>query len=180
MKVNQREFNIKNNFYVIRSAVHTDAKNLSEVRWQIDGETQNLDREQGEAILDEQEFEKLIEADNINDKNLFLVAVVDDKIVGFSRCEGNRLKRFSHKVEFGVGVLQEYWGYSIGKNLLKESLAWCDMNGLRKVTLTVLESNKKAIALYEKFGFKTEGILENDKMFADGTFQSTVVMGRFK
>jgi RimJ/RimL family protein N-acetyltransferase len=180
MKVNQREFNVKGNLYFIRSAVHTDAKNLSEVRWQIDGETKNLDRERGEAFIDEQEFEKLIEEDTVNDKNLFLVAVIDEKIVGFSRCEGNGLKRFSHKVEFGVGVLQEYWGYGIGQNLLNESLAWCDTYGIRKVTLTVLESNKKAIALYEKFGFKTEGILENDKMFANGTFQSTVIMGRFK
>lgn len=30
-----------------------------------------------------------------------------------------KLKRFSHKVEFGVCVLKEYWGYGIGKNLLK-------------------------------------------------------------
>lgn len=180
MKMNNQEFHIKGTAYTIRPAVQSDAQSLSEIRLQIDGETQNLDREKGEAFIDEQEFKELIEADHINDKNLFLVAVVGDKIVGFSRCEGNRLKRFSHKVEFGVGVLQEYWGYSIGKNLLKESLAWCDMNSLRKVTLTVLESNKKAIALYEKSGFKTEGILENDKMFADGTFRSTVVMGRFK
>jgi hypothetical protein len=39
-------------------------------------------------------------------------------IVGFSRCEGNKLKRTAHKIEFEVCVLNEYWGYGIGKNLL--------------------------------------------------------------
>jgi hypothetical protein len=58
--------------------------------------------------------------------NLFLVAEVSERIVGFSRCEGNNLKRMSHKVEFGVCVLREYSGYGIGKNLLKESVHWAE------------------------------------------------------
>jgi len=175
-----QEFSVKGTTYMIRAAVVTDAQNLSEVRRQIDGETSHLDREQGEAFIDTPGFEELIQTDTINEKNLFLVAVVADQIVGFSRCEGNSLKRFSHKVEFGVGVLKDYWGYGIGKNLLTKSVGWCDSNGIRKMTLNVLESNKSAIALYENVGFKMEGLLENDKLFADEKFHNTVVMGRFK
>lgn len=180
MKLSARTFQVKDKSYTIRAAEQKDAKTLSKIRWQIDGETQNLDREQGEAFLDEQDFAQLIETDTIQEKNLFLVAVVDEEVIAFSRCEGNRLKRFSHKVEFGVGVLQGHWGYGIGKNLLKESIDWCDSNGIRKITLTVLESNQKAIVLYKKYGFKTEGVLKNDKLFTDGKFHNTVVMGRFK
>jgi GNAT superfamily N-acetyltransferase len=65
--------------------------------------------------------------DTENIRNLFLVAVVNGRLVGFSRCEGNLLNRFSHKVEFGVCVLKNYWGYGIGKNLLKESISWADV-----------------------------------------------------
>ncbi|ANU09517.1 GNAT family acetyltransferase [Planococcus antarcticus DSM 14505] len=180
MKISNQEFNIKGTFYTIRSAVESDAQNLSEIRVQIDGETQHLDREKGEAFMDVYDFEQLIKADTMNEKNLFLVAVVDSKIVGFSRCEGNSLKRFSHKVEFGVGVLKDYWGYGIGTNLLKAAVVWCDASEVRKITLHVLESNKKAISLYENFDFETEGILINDKIFADGKSGNTVVMGRFK
>lgn len=36
--------------YIIRTAEPEDAKELSEVRWQIDGETENLDRVQGKPI----------------------------------------------------------------------------------------------------------------------------------
>lgn len=179
MRIGLKEFIVKGTPYVIRSAENKDAKDLSEIRLQIDGETENLDREKGEAFIDVQGFEQLIKTDTENKKNLFLVAVVHDRVVGFSRCEGSPLKRFAHKVEFGVCVLKDYWGYGIGKNLLNESIAWADSNGTRKITLNVLETNEKAIKLYESFGFKTEGVLKNDKVLSDGKYYNTVLMGRF-
>jgi ribosomal protein S18 acetylase RimI-like enzyme len=157
-----------------------DAKSLSEVRLQIDGETENLDREKGEAYIDESGFKQIIKDDTESSRNLFLVAEANEKIVGFSRCEGNKLKRFSHKVEFGVCVLKEYWGYGIGRNLLKESIDWADSNEIKKITLNVLETNDKAIKLYEKYGFEVEGILKKDIILSDGNYYNTVVMGRFK
>ena len=178
MKINEQEFIVNGTTYIIRCAVNKDAKALSEIRLQIDGETENLDREKGEAYIDVQGFEQLIKTDTESKKNLFLVAVVHDRIVGFSRCEGNILTRFAHKVEFGVGVLKDYWGYSIGKNLLKESISWADSSGIKKISLNVLETNEKAIKLYEKCGFKTEGVLKNDKVLSDGKYYNTVVMGR--
>lgn len=108
-----------------------------------------------------------------------MVAVADKRIVGFSRCEGTYLKRFSHKVEFGVCVLNDFWGHGIGKNLLKESIAWADSNDIKKLTLNVLETNTKAIELYKRLGFEIEGILKNDKILSDGEYYNTIVMGRF-
>lgn len=103
---------------------------------------------------------------------------MNHQIVGFSRCEGSDLKRFAHKVEFGVCVLKEYWGLRIGTNFLKESIAWADANDIKKIALSVLHTNEKAIALYQKYGFEVEGILKNDKMLAEGEYYHTVVMGR--
>ncbi|MGD8191195.1 N-acetyltransferase family protein [Brevibacillus ginsengisoli] len=179
MIIQQQELCVNGLTYTIRSAIEKDAKELSALRLQIDGETENLDREKGEAFIDPSGFEHLIQIDTLNQRNLFLVAVVQDRIVGFSRCEGNLLKRFSHKVEFGVCVLQEYWGYGIGKNLLNESIAWADANGIKKMTLNVLETNEKAIQLYKKLGFEIEGVLKKDKILSDGQYYNTVVMGRF-
>ncbi|GGI11566.1 GNAT family N-acetyltransferase [Gottfriedia solisilvae] len=179
MRVKPIEFYIQNLRYTVRSAIEKDAKNLSEVRLQIDGETENLDREKGEAYIDESGFKQIIKDDTESISNLFLVAEVNEKIVGFSRCEGNKLKRTSHKVEFGVCVLKEYWGYSIGKNLLKESVNWADLNGIKKITLNVLEANDKAIMLYKKYGFEVEGVLKQDKILSDGNYYNTILMGRF-
>ncbi|PEB49123.1 GNAT family N-acetyltransferase [Bacillus pseudomycoides] len=178
MRINKREFYVNRINYMIRSAIDKDAKDLSELRLQIDGETENLDREKGEGFIDTAGFKEIIKTDTESPKNLFLVAVVNDRIVGFSRCEGVYLKRFSHKVEFGVCVLKDFWGYGIGKNLLKESISWADANGVKKITLNVLETNDKAIKLYERLGFEIEGILKNDKILSDGKYYNTIIMGR--
>ena len=122
----------------------------------------------------------MIKTDAESPRSLFLVAVVDERIVGFSRCEGSNLKRSSHKVEFGVGVSKEFWGCGIGKNLLKESIAWADSTGIKKMTLHVLETNEKAFRLYQNLGFEIEGVLKKDKLLSDGNYYNTIVMGRFK
>lgn len=179
MIVDPREYNINNLRYLVRSANEDDAKDLSEVRLQIDGETENLDREKGEAYIDESGFKQIIKDDTESISNLFLVAEVNGRIVAFSRCEGNKLKRSAHKVEFGICVLKEYWGYGIGKNLLKESIEWADSNEIKKITLNVLETNETAIKLYQKHGFEVEGILKKDKLLSDGNYYHTILMGRF-
>lgn len=180
MKVDQQEFYDKGRSYMVRSAIEKDAKQLSKIRLKIDGETENLDREKGENFIDIPEFEQIIKADTDHPRNLFLVVEVNEQIVGFSRCEGNNLKRFAHKVEFGVCVLKDFWGYGIGKNLLKVSVSWADSNSIKKITLNVLETNDKAIKLYRRFGFKVEGILKNDKVLADGKYYNTILMGRMR
>ncbi|SEM20644.1 Protein N-acetyltransferase, RimJ/RimL family [Mesobacillus persicus] len=179
MVVNSKMFSINGLQYTVRSAIHDDAKNLSDVRVKIDGETENLDREKGEAYIDEAGFKRMIKEDTERSRNLFLVAVVNKRIVGFSRCEGSKLKRTSHKVEFGVCVLEEFWGYGIGKNLLLESIHWAEHNQVNKITLSVLETNENAIKLYKKYGFEVEGVLKKDKLLSDGNYYNTLLMARF-
>lgn len=179
MVIHNRDFCVKGLMYTVRSANAQDAAELSALRLQIDGETENLDREKGEGYIDPQGFERIIDRDSVSPRNLFLVVVVQDRIVGFSRCEGVYLKRSAHKVEFGVCVLQEFWGYGIGKNLLQESISWADANGIRKIMLNVLETNEKAIQLYKSLGFEIEGVLKQDKLLADGMYYNTIMMGRF-
>lgn len=179
MIVCPKEFDVNHLRYIVRSAEEKDAQNLSEVRLQIDGETENLERERGEAYIDEAGFKQIIKNDSESKNNLFLVVEANGKIVGFSRCVGSTLKRNAHKVEFGVCVLKDYWGHGIGKKLLNESITWADSNGIKKMTLTVLETNEKAIQLYKKVGFEVEGVLKKDKLLSDGNYYNMIMMGRF-
>ncbi|MFT9819999.1 GNAT family N-acetyltransferase [Lysinibacillus sp. NPDC056185] len=180
MRINSQEFNVNELHYTIRSANIEDAQALSDLRLQLDGETENFDREQGEGFIDTTGFEEIIKEDTVSPRNLCLVAVVDNRIVGFSRCAGSPLKRIAHKVEFGVGVLKEFWRYGIGKNFLKASIEWADTNDIKKMALQVVETNDKAILLYKKLGFEVEGVLKNDKLLSDGNYYNTIVMGRIK
>lgn len=47
--------------------------------------------------------------------------------------------------------------------------------GLHRVQLEAIEENERAIRLYEHFGFRREGILE-DKLFKNGRYVNTVIM----
>ena len=179
MKMEAKLVRAGNHEYLIRSAEEEDASELSALRLQLDGETENFDRERGEAFLDEANFLQLIQSDMKAPNNLMLVAEMNGELVGYARCEGSTLKRLAHKVEFGIGVLQAYWGYGIGKNLLQSCLAWAKSNGLKKITLQVLETNKPAIQLYKKYGFETEGILKQDKLLSDGNYYNTLIMGAY-
>ncbi|MEF7654892.1 GNAT family N-acetyltransferase [Bacillus thuringiensis] len=178
MIIKGQEFHINGLTYTIRSAAETDAEQLSKIRVQIDGETENMDREAGEGFIDKRGFQNIIKTDSEESKNLFLVAEVHDRIVGFSRCEGSNLKRLSHKVEFGICILKEFLGYRMGKSLLQQSIHWADENEIKRISLQVLETNEKAIQLYKELGFEVEGILKNDKRLSDGKYYNTVVMGR--
>lgn len=180
MIIAKQEFDVKGLHYLIRSAVKEDAKGLSDVRLQVDGETEHMDRVPGEAFIDEAGFEAIIEQDTNHPRNICLVAEVEGQIVGYARCAGHDLVRFKHKVEFGVGVIQQYWGYGIGKNLLQLSIAWADANGITKFILSgVLETNTNAVRLYQSLGFEIEGVLKKDRILSDGNYYSTYMMARY-
>lgn len=164
--------------WILRCPTKYDATELSELRVKIDGETENLDRESGEGLLTPEDFEKLIYEDSISEKNIFLVAEVECKIVGFTRLEGSKLSRFRHKAEFGICISKEYWGYGIGKVLLENVLMCADTAGIEKISLTVVHTNIKAIQLYKRYGFVEEGLLIKDRLHKDGNYYNTVIMGR--
>ncbi|MBD5639709.1 GNAT family N-acetyltransferase [Clostridium botulinum] len=168
----------KNLTWILRCPTKYDATELSKLRVKIDGETEYLDREPGEDLLTPEDFEKLIYEDSIEKKTMFLVAEVEGKIVGFSRCQGNKLSRFRHKAEFGICILKEYWGYGIGRALLENILMWADTVGIEKISLTVVQINTKAIELYKRYGFVEEGLLIKDRIHKDGSYYNTVMMGR--
>jgi Acetyltransferases, including N-acetylases of ribosomal proteins len=179
MVIKDKVINGKRLSWILRCAKKEDASELSLLRGQIDGETEYLDREEGEGLLTPEDFEKLISDDSIMERTLFLVAEVEGKIVGFTRCVGNKLKRFRHKAEFGICILQEYCGYGIGKSLLEHVVMWSDSVGIEKITLYVVQSNTNAIQLYKNFGFVEEGLLIKDRFHKDGQYYNTIIMGRF-
>ncbi len=162
----------------LRCPIEADSYKLAKLRVKIDGETEYLDRESGENLLTPEDFEKVIHEDNTSERTLFLLAEVNDKIVGFTRCEGSRLNRFKHKAEFGICIEKDYWSYGIGKILIENVLEVMDRAGIKKISLTVVQTNTKAIQLYKKYGFLEEGILINDRIHKDGKYYNTVIMGR--
>lgn len=116
----------------------------------------------------------MIQTDHDTDNRVFFVAEVNHHVVGFARCEGSPLKRKANAVEFGVGILQTYWGFGLGSALLRAFIDWAVANDIHKINLSVSATNEKAVARYERYGFEQEGRLRHDKRLSDGNYYDTM------
>lgn len=179
MTIESKKIEGKKLVWTLRCPTIEDAGELSELRVRIDGETEFLDREPGEDLLTPEDFVELILEDTTAARALFLVAEVEGKLVGFTRCICSKQKRFQHKAEFGICILQEYCGQGIGKIMLEQVLEWADSVSIQKISLSVVQTNVNAIQLYKKLGFVEEGLLVKDRIHRDGNYYNTVLMGRF-
>ena len=81
-----------------------------------------------------------------------------------------------HYGTIGISVLKEYWGRGIATALLEKLISWFKEKGIKKINLDVFENNEKAIKLYEKFGFKLEGCIE-DGIFDGEKYINLLVYG---
>ncbi len=67
-------------------------------------------------------------------------------------------------------------GKGIGREVTVAMLDWgFKQLNLHKISLSVLENNKRAIQLYERLGFRREGKLR-DEQFRDGKYVDAVLM----
>ncbi len=91
----------------------------------------------------------------------FLVAQVDDKIVGYIMCKVEHGFSNFRKLGFvkkghmvSVAVLDEYRRGGIGRVLVEESIKGVAMRGCDEFYLEVRCSNMLAVRLYERLGFE--------------------------
>lgn len=64
----------------------------------------------------------------------------------------------AHVADLGLMVAASHRRRGIGRALLDASAQWARESGVRKLELHVLPHNTAAIALYEAFGFRREGV----------------------
>jgi len=67
--------------------------------------------------------------------------------------------------ELGIVVRDGFQGRGIGSRLMKKIIGLARKNKLKKIHLTVLADNYKAIKLYEKFGFKKTRIIRGGDVY---------------
>ena len=79
--------------------------------------------------------------------------------------------------DFGMLVAEGWRGRGVGTALLRAGIEWARRAGAHKVALQVWPHNDAAIALYEKLGFRREGLLRRHYRRRNGELWDAVVMG---
>lgn len=83
-----------------------------------------------------------------------LVAVTQNKIIGFCDYGQSRRPQFAPGEIYSLYVLPEYKGYGIGKTLSLKAMEHLESTKLSPFIVTTLEVNTPARKFYEKLGFK--------------------------
>lgn len=162
---------------IIRRANRSDAEKLVEYLNVIGGQSDYLTFGAGEFGKSVEQEEEYIENISEGDNAVSLVAELNGKIVGNLNFSGGPRKRTEHAGEFGVSVLNDYWGYGIGEKLIKYLIDWSkDSKIIRKINLRVRTDNARGIKLYTKLGFIEEGTIKRDFLI-DGEFYDSLMMG---
>jgi RimJ/RimL family protein N-acetyltransferase len=95
------------------------------------------------------------------------VAVEDGRVVGWCDVRPRTRETLRHSGVLGMGVASTHRGVGIGTRLLVATIESAFASGLRRIELTVLADNAGAIALYQRFGFETEGLCRDYLRFDD-------------
>ena len=97
---------------------------------------------------------------------------------GFLSDQKGEYKRIKHTDYIVVGIREKYRGKGIGSKLFSELDTWAIENKITRLELSVICSNTIAKHLYEKNGFKVEGIKKNtmiiDSKYVDEFFMAKI------
>lgn len=105
--------------------------------------------------------------DNIKRGVPQFVAMVDGNVVGWCDISLSTRPVFRHCGALGMGLHPDVRGKGIGKKLITATISDATTKGISRVELDVFSSNTRAIALYEKIGFKREGLKQRFARFDD-------------
>lgn len=115
-----------------------------------------------------------------NDKEIMLVAEINDEVVGWIVFFSQNRKRLSHTGSFTMMLSKSYRGMGIGKMLVKALLDWAEKNPLiEKLSLGVFSTNHKAISLYKSMGFVEEGRKIKEFKLNDKEYIDDILMYKF-
>lgn len=161
----------------IQEAEKKHAAALIEYVKKVSDETDYLTFGSNEFKKSIEEEEAIIEHHKLARNRIFILAIMNDEIVGILNVNASPKKRLEHIAEFGLSVLKVHWNKGVGTLLLKYLITWAKENEvIRKVNLKVLTTNESAIKLYKKLGFEVEGLIKRD-FYLNKEFQDSLVMG---
>jgi len=162
---------------IIRNPNCEDAKAILQHMILTSGETENMLRYSDEITLTEAEESIYLRDIESSSDAIMISAVVDGKIVanaGFNPV--SKLEKCKHRADFGISIQKKYWGCGIGSHIMVVILETALQAGYEQVELDVVTDNKRAIALYEKFGFEKFGTNEKAFRCRDGQYKALHLM----
>ncbi|MGM0461773.1 MAG: GNAT family N-acetyltransferase [Fibrobacterota bacterium] len=107
----------------------------------------------------------------------FLLAYSEDVMIAALSLLPYTHSQLEHSASLSISVAQKFRGQGLGYTMLTKILHWAAEKKLYRIELSVLEHNERARRLYEKCGFKKEGI-KRDAVWVDDRYYNVILMAQ--
>lgn len=157
---------------ILRPIKMSDAERYA--RWLSDPEVhQFLARRQKMTVQEEKKFLRRL----MKNKSEHVFAIDTKKGVHIGSV-GLKFTEQDKRAELGIVIGdKEYWGRGCGTDAMKTILRYgFGKLKLHKIELGVMSYNPRAIAVYEKLGFRREGVKREHSLWR-GKFYDSLIMG---
>jgi L-phenylalanine/L-methionine N-acetyltransferase len=163
----------------VRPICLADAPAVNEIR-RMRGVMENMLGMPSERIKKSEDFITNMDANS----HEFVAAVRDDdgneKVIGCAGLQVYASPRLRHSGGIGIMIHKDYQGNGAGQKLMEALIDLAD-NWLMlvRVELTVYTDNERAINLYKKMGFESEGI-KRKAAIREGKYADEYMMARIR
>ena len=154
---------------IFRSPELTDAAEMVDYLKTTAGESPFLMNYPEEIAATEEKEIEYLRANREDPGMNMIVCEIDGKIAGTCHLSCKTKLKNRHRGRIGIALLEPYWGMGIGTAMFREIIALGRQKGLEQLELEVFEGNQRAIALYEKMGFRIAASVPNAIHLTDGT-----------
>lgn len=174
----EKTFKLNNGSSVIlRNATGADGKEVYYHFNKTHDETDYLLAYADENSYDIQGESEFLASTEQSENEVFIVAVLNDKIVGTAGVFKIGIKdKIKHRAEFCISVLKDYWGQKIGRLLINACIECAINAGYEQIELEVVDGNDRAVSLYESVGFIEYGRNIKGFKLRNGKYQTLILM----
>ncbi len=163
---------------ILRSPTSLDADKLIRLEEKTVSETDFLTRSPGEDVKSAEKQIKLIERINTSENMLMILSEMGERLAGSCTLQTSKRKKTAHRGTLGITILRKFWSMGIGTLMIEETAAYAKKIGITQLELLVMETNTRAIRLYEHLGFVKVGELPNAYRLENGEYRSQLMMIR--
>jgi RimJ/RimL family protein N-acetyltransferase len=109
--------------------------------------------------------------------NINLIAGSEKRVVGHLYMFRTPYERRKGVADLLIYIHQDYHNLGLGTRMMGKAIEIAKERGLHRLGLTVVADNQRAIRVYEKVGFKKEGIARETFYGDDHRYHDEVEMG---
>ena len=165
------------NAVTIRSVEPEDAPIMLQYMKIMLGETPFLLRTPEEFDYTPEEEASVLAGRRDDPRSMMLVAEMNGQIIGSADiCSHGTKSRVMHRGELGISVRKDYWRQGIGSALMERLISFAAQAGFEQIELTVESKNRRALALYHKYGFTVYGTRPHGMKYPDGSYDNDYLM----